>query len=173
MVIAGLDISTSVAGYCTMDEDGTILESDYYRFKKDKGYDLIDLVEQFEEHVLPKIVEADVVVLEAALKKYAGGFSTNRSITVLLQFNALVEYVLMRDMGKDKVTSVHPATARKGAIGRGTSPKGVDTKDWILKEVGDLYDIEWPLTRYGNVRAQCEDEADAIVLARYHVEENI
>jgi hypothetical protein len=62
--IAGLDISTTTAGWCLL-EDGKLGKHEYYDFDKPKDYDLIDLVEQFEEVILPDLRKADIVILEA------------------------------------------------------------------------------------------------------------
>lgn len=167
--IGGLDISTTTAGWAVL-EDGEIVEKGYYDFDKPDNYDLIDLAEQFEEEILPVLEGCDKIVLEAALKKY-GGMTSNTSVTVLLQFNAIVELLLQRKLGRERIVKVHPSTAKKAALGRGRKPKGYDGsgKDWVLEQVGERYDIEWPRTRYDNIRRQMEDVADSIVLAlAYH-----
>lgn len=170
MKIAGLDLSTSVCGYCVFD-DGELVKYDYHKFKKKKDWEHIDLVEQFKKHVYPEIKDVDKIIVEDSLKKYAGGFSSNKSITVLLQFNAIITYILKKELGRDIIKHLHPSTARKLALGSGRSPKGVDAKEWVLTEVSKLYGITWPRTRYDNIRSQCEDVADAIILARAELEE--
>lgn len=174
MVISGLDLSTSVAGYCNMSEDGELLHWDYYKFSKPDDYDLIDLVEQFNENVWPHLQDSDLVVLEDALKKY-GGMTTRKSITVLLKFNGIIEYELQRKLGKDSVTKIHPSTAKKQALGRGRTPSGYespwstykDSKAWAIERVDEMYDeVEWEMTRSGNPRPGSDDVADAIVLAK-------
>jgi hypothetical protein len=169
-MIAGLDLSTTTAGYSLIGDDGELQKRDYYDFDKDSDWEFIDLVQQFEDEVLPEIEGADVVVLEAALKKY-GGMTSRASIQKLLQFNAIVTYRLKQEMGRDAVIKVHPSTAKKAALGRGRVPKDFDGdgKEWVLQEIGEAYGIEWPRTRYDNIRSQCEDIADSIVLAKaYH-----
>lgn len=167
--IAGLDLSTTTAGYSVI-EDGELVKKGYYDF--DKGgtgsdWEFIDIVRQFEDEVFPEIEDADKIVLEAALKKY-GGMTSRASIQKLLQFNAIVTFRLKRELGRDVVVKVHPSTAKKAALGRGRVPKDYDGdgKDWVLEEIGGAYGIEWPQTRYNNIRSQCEDIADSIVLAR-------
>lgn len=167
MKIAGLDLSTTTAGYSVI-EDGDLVKKGYYDFDKDgSDWEFIDLVQQFEDEVFPEIEDADKIVLEAALKKY-GGMTSRASIQKLLQFNAIVTFRLKRELGRDVVVKVHPSTAKKAALGRGRVPKDYDGdgKDWVLEEIGGTYGIEWPRTRYDNIRKQMEDVADSIVLAR-------
>jgi hypothetical protein len=179
--VAGLDLSTTVAGFALMSEDGELISYDWHKFKKGSDYDLIDLVKQFDEHVWPEIKNADAVVLEDALKNY-GGMTTTTSISVLLQFNAIIEYELVKRLGKDAVKKVHPSTAKKRSfLDRGRVPSSYsspwstykDSKGWVIEEASSAYDIEWELTRSGNPRPGTDDAADAIVLASSYVEHNL
>lgn len=181
MTVSGLDISTSVAGYCLMNEDAEVLEYDFYKFDKPDGYQLIDLVDQWDEHVWPHIADADKVILEDSLKKYAGGFSSKATITKLLRFNGIIEYELQRRMGKERVEKIHPSTAKKQALGRGRVPGSYespwstykDSKAWPLEKIEEIYDdVEWEMTRSGNPRPGSDDAADALVLARSYVKSN-
>lgn len=178
-LICGLDLSTSVAGYCRMNGDGEIESYDFYKFDKPSDYQLIDLVDQWDEHVWPHIEDADVVVLEDSLKKYAGGFSSKATITKLLRFNGIIEYELQRRLGKDRVKKVHPSTAKKQALGRGRVPSDYDSpwstykdsKAWPLERVSEIYEgVDWEMTHSGNPRPGSDDAADSIVLARSYVE---
>ena len=142
MIVSGLDISTSVAGWCRMNEDNSIEEYGFYKFSKPDGYTNLDLVDQWDEHVWPEIEEADTVVLEDSLKKYAGGFSSKATITKLLRFNGIIEYELQRRLGKDKVRKIHPSTAKKQSfLNRGRVPSNYespwstykDSKAWVIE----------------------------------------
>lgn len=163
MIICGLDISTSFAGWALF-EDGELIGSGNYRFKKEKDYDLIYLANQFDEHIFPKIKHADEIAIEEALRGF--GRSTN-SIAILIGWNAIVQYKLRKN--GYNVVPYHPSTAKKLAWGRGRAPKGSDSKTWILSEVTDKYGIEWPQTRYGNPKPGSDDEADAITIGLAHI----
>ena len=158
-----LDISTSCTGWA-FGEDEEIEEHGYVRFKKDDDWKHIDLVRQLSDAIPDQIEAAETVVVEDALRKY-GGMTTQRSINVLIEFNAVVQYE-MRRQGKT-VLGYHPSTARKNSfVGKGRRPSTYDdTKAWILDEVAEFLDLEWSRTRYDNIRKQHEDEADAVVLA--------
>ncbi len=178
MKVSGLDISTSVAGYCTMDEDANIKDYDFYKFDKPSDYQLIDLVEQWSENVWPHIKYADKIILEDSLKKYAGGFSSKATISKLLRFNGIVEYELQKRKGKDAIEKIHPSTAKKQALGRGRVPSDYespystykDSKAWAIDRIDEMYDsVEWEMTHSGNPRPGSDDAADAIVLARSYV----
>lgn len=180
MKVAGLDLSTSVVGYSVF-VDGELKNYDWYKFDKPDGYTNLDLVEQWEEEVWPEIEDVDRVVLEDSLKKYAGGFSSKKTITKLLRFNGIVEYELQKRFGRNKVKKLHPSTAKKQALGRGRVPSGYespwstykDSKAWPLEKVEEIYDdVEWEMTHSGNPRPGSGDAADAIVLARSYIKSN-
>lgn len=173
MLISGLDLSTTVAGYSTF-EDGDLREYNWWKFDKPDGYTNLDLVRQFDEEVWPHIKDSDKVILEDSLKKYAGGFSSKKTISKLVRFNGIIEYELRKRLGKENVIKYHPATARKNALGRGTKPSGYeDSKEWILEKVSEEFDIEWELTYADNPRPGSEDAADSIILAKAYIEENL
>jgi len=166
-----LDVSTSCVGWATGDENG-VENHGYSRIGKEKPDDWrhYDLVELLTADIEKQINQADVVIVEDAAKKY-GGMTTRRSITVLVEFNAVIRYEMNR-RGKD-VLRYHPNTARKQSrLDRGIKPDSYDdTKQWILDAVSEEFGIEWSMTRYDNIRKQHEDEADAIVLGSAYVEQ--
>lgn len=166
-----LDVSTSCVGWATGDEN-EVEDHGYVRLgnKKPDDWRHFDLVEILVDEIEEQIDQADVVVVEDAAKKY-GGMTTRRSITVLVEFNAVIRYEMNR-RGKE-VERYHPNTARKQSrLDRGIKPDSYDdTKQWILDAVSEEFDIEWSRTRYDNVRKQHEDEADAIVLGSAFVEQ--
>ena len=174
MKVCGLDLSTSVVGYSIF-EGEELVSYNWYKFDKPDGYELIDLVEQFDEEVWPEINESDIIVLEDSLKKYQGGFSSRKTITVLLQFNAIIEYELRKRLGKENLTKLHPATAKKESfLGRGRVPPSYespwstydDGKAWVIENTEKEFDsFEYELTRSGNPRPGTDDLCDSAVLA--------
>lgn len=174
MKVCGLDLSTSVVGYSIF-EGEELVSYNWYKFDKPDGYELIDLVEQFDKEVWPEIKESDTVVLEDSLKKYQGSFSSRKTITVLLQFNAIIEYELRKRLGKENLTKLHPATAKKESfLGRGRVPPSYespwstydDGKAWVIENTEKEFDsFEYELTRSGNPRPGTDDLCDSAVLA--------
>jgi len=176
--VCGLDLSTSVVGYSKF-EDGKLVSYDWYKFNKPDDYELIDLVEQFDEEVWPEIKDSDIVVLEDSLKKYQGGFSSRKTITVLLQFNAIIEYELRKRLGKENLTKLHPATAKKESfLGRGRVPSSYespwstfkDSKAWVIENAEKEFDsFEINYTHSDNPKPGSDDCADALVLANAYL----
>ena len=178
-IVAGLDISTSVAGFCRMDSRENLKSYDFYKFDKPDGWVNLDLVDQWEDHVWPHIKSADVIVLEDSLKKYAGGFSSKATITKLLRFNGIIEYELQRRFGKDSVVKIHPSTAKKQALGRGRVPSDYespwstykDSKGWVIEEIDKRFEeFEIDYTHSGNPRPGTDDICDSLVLASAYVD---
>ncbi len=180
--IVGLDISTSVAGFCRMDSNENLKSYNCYKFDKPDEWSNLDLMNQWEDHVWPHIKTADVVVLEDSLNRYRGGFSSRPTIVKLLQFNAVVEYELQRRLGKDSIVKLHPSTAKADSfLDRGRVPSDYespwstfkDSKAWVIEEAEEYFDsFEYELTRSGNASPNTDDQADAIVLASAYVESN-
>jgi len=182
-IIAGLDLSTSVAGYCTMDEDANIKEWGFYKFDKPDGYALIDLVEQWSENVWPHIEHADKIILEDSLKKYAGGFSSKATISKLLRFNGIVEYELQKRKGKGPIEKIHPSTAKKQSfLNRGRVPSSYespwstykDSKAWVIQRVNEHFDeFTIDYTHSDNPRPGTDDICDSLVLASSYVNNQV
>jgi hypothetical protein len=181
-LVCGLDLSTSVCGWSRMSESGELLNYGFYKFDKPDGYTNLDLVNQWDEHVWPKIKDASTVVLEDSLKRYQGGFSSRKTITKLLQFNAVVRYELRKRKGKDSVIKIHPSTAKKESfLNRGRVPSNYkspwstykDSKAWAIEEAKKQFDsYDYELTHAGNPRPGSADCADSIILASAFVGNN-
>ncbi len=182
MKVCGLDLSTSVVGYSIF-EDKKLVSYNWYKFNKPSDYELIDLVEQFDEEVWPEINECDTVVLEDSLKKYQGGFSSRKTITVLLQFNAIIEYELRKRLGKECLTKLHPATAKKESfLGRGRVPSSYespwstydDGKAWVIENAEKHFEnFEINYTHSDNPKPGTDDCSDSIVLANAFLNEEV
>jgi Holliday junction resolvasome RuvABC endonuclease subunit len=166
-LIAGLDVSLTTIGWALMSTqvDGSgiyLMDSGYFRFDKHRpdDYDNFDLMDLFMGNVWPRVQDADYVAIEDMM-----GFG--RASGKLVQRGELVGMIKYEMyMGGREVVGYHPSTARKLALGRGTTPHHYeDAKEWVLDEVGSTYDFEWTRTRYDNIRSQHEDQADAIVVA--------
>lgn len=180
--VCGLDLSTSVVGYSIFEGEELVCYN-WHKFKKPDGYELIDLVKQFDEKVWPEIKESDTIVLEDSLKKYQGGFSSRKTITVLLQFNAIIEYELRKRLGKENLTKLHPATAKKESfLGRGRVPSNYespwstydDGKAWVIENTENRFeDFEIDYTHSGNPRPGTDDCSDSIILANAFLNEEV
>lgn len=164
-MILGLDISTTCTGWALMDTESNIIDSGYIKLKKKSTekpslfvrYDR--LIEKLEE-LLPQATE---VCIEEPVNRFKSGFSQSKTIIMLNSFNSMVQYHLWK---KGIPFTVTPASTIRKNNGF-KKPKGADIKESVLKFVLDKFpDHSVEYTRCGNVRKECYDEADAILVAR-------
>lgn len=173
--IVGIDISSTVAGVSVMTQEGELLFWKYYNFKKNDDLDnVIDIAFFFENVILEEIKDYNPYYfsLEDRLKSFAGGRTSNQTIMILAKVNGLVEYIISKHYGKDRIQKHHPMTARKNSfLKKGRSPKGIDVKRWVIENTMKEYsELEFPVkTRSRKDPKPFIDEAsdvcDSIVLA--------
>lgn len=175
MRIIGLDVSTSVVGFCVLESsDRSIVELGHVSLKN------IDGLFQKVDYVVPKI--AAILVghsiskcwVEEAVMMFSAGMSSAQTILILAKFNALVSYHVRNQLGDANIVWVKPTEARKtcGLI-MTTKAKagGKSQKEQVYSQLtsptGLLSHIAFPLTKTGKPKPENFDEADAYVVA-YH-----
>ena len=178
MIILGLDVSTSITGYCLMDTnaptghrliqaEGIIIshEKDTYR----KSVIIRDVFKNLlEDH------QIDFVIIEENLQAFRRGLSSARTLSTLARFNGIVSF-LAEDIFQVPLHMINVNSARK-AVGLGIDRKNeVPIKDQILtwvSEQPDFHEYMWPMKtlKSGPRRGQticdkqCFDIADAAVV---------
>lgn len=172
--VCGIDISTKVAGVSIINEENELVFWKYYTFK-DFQIDTPLQIGFFFRDVILKELEVhspDYYVLEDRLKGFAGGRTSNTTIMKLAKVNGLVEFVLVDTFGNDVIRKYHPSTARKQSfLGKGSSPKGVDTKDWVVDQTMKKYpELTFPVKTRSRKKPkpfidEAQDVCDSIVLA--------
>lgn len=164
-MILGLDISTTCTGWALMDTEDNIVDSGYIKLKeksteKSSLFIRLDrLIERLEE-LLP---QASEVCIEEPLSRFKAGASQAKTIIMLNSFNSMVQYYLWK---KNIPFTVTPASTIRKSNGF-KKEKGADIKKSVLDFVLDKFpehSVEY--TSYGNIRQECYDEADAILVAR-------
>ena len=173
--VVGIDISSTVAGVSVLDEDQNLLFWKWYNFKKNDDLDdIIDLGFFFEDIILEELKEYNPFYfsLEDRLKSFSGGRTSNTTIMKLAKVNGLVEYIISKQYGKERIQKHHPMTARKNSfLKRGRSPQGIDVKDWVIKNTMEKYpELEFPVKTRSRKNPkpfidEASDVCDSIVLA--------
>ena len=145
MKILGLDTSTTSTGYCVM-EDGKILA--YGVIKPPKAFDVIDRIIYIEDEIksIIKAKKVEYVCIED-LVYFRNAYSTKGLAGLLMHIQIELR---KKDM---LVVTVRPTEWRKGII-KGRTRK--EQKDSAMRYVLEKYDLYVE-----------EDEADAILVARY------
>lgn len=175
MRVIGLDISSSVIGYCVIESnDHSIIELGHINLKNIDG--LFNKV----DHAVPKIaallvgLNVSKAYIEEAVMMFTAGMSSAQTILTLAKFNALISYHVRNQLGDANIVWVKPTEARKTCgLVMTTKAKagGASQKEQTFRQLtapnGLLSHITFPLTKTGKPKQENFDEADAYVVAYY------
>ena len=178
MIILGLDISTSITGYCLMntealpghrliEAEGIIISHEKDTYKK--SVDIRDVFMRLsDQHKI------DVIAVEENLQAFRRGFSSARTLSTLARFNGIVSFIA-QDIFQAPLQMINVNSARK-QIGLIVDRKSdVSIKEQVLSWISDhpeFHNFEWPMKtlksgpRKGQTihDNQCLDIADAAVV---------
>jgi|LWDU01.1.fsa_nt_gi Holliday junction resolvasome RuvABC endonuclease subunit len=178
MMILGLDVSTSITGYCIMDTGDTVghrlIKSDSIIIAKVKDPYIKSLMVRDEFKKLSKKFEIDKIVIEENLQAFRRGLSSARTLSTLARFNGIVTF-LAQDVFGAPVEMINVNSARSLA-GLKVDRKSEQTiKEQVLEWVRstpEFQNFDWPTkTLKSGVRKgltidapECFDIADAAVV---------
>ena len=167
MTILGLDASTSIVGWCFV-EDGSVKDAGFLNISKletnkVKGRFVIDFLSNH-----PFISSVDHLNLEAALSGFGGGLTSQQTIITLSRWNAVFEYMLGESF-KFPIILCNVNTMRKKVFGKARI-KGIKPKEYVKQQiplvVPNIKKFE-KLNRDGNWDAHNGDMYDAVVAALF------
>lgn len=166
MSILGLDVSSSVIGWCLLNEDGSYKDLGYVDLRKgDDLYEKLQYVERFFNGLIIGNENFPKIYVEDPLKMFAGGMSMAQTISLLQRWNGMVcGYIYMRLGIRPEM--INPRSAR--SIVGIKVPKGANTKESVLQQVrerGIIPESKWDLKKTGKPKDHCFDQADAWVVA--------
>ena len=163
----GLDISTSVIGYCYSSDANKIDCAGFVDIKKfttfrEKAHYVSDKLSEF------KIKDVCKIIVEDTLSGFGGGRTSQQTIVKLAKCNAIVSYVIEELYGIP-VDHVNVSTLRKAVFGK-SREKGLDSKEFVkfnLDNMLDLSDFIYYNSR-NNYDKKNYDMLDAVVASLYH-----
>jgi len=163
-MICGLDISTSITGVTILDKDGKIVYNEAWDTRKYKDFfDKADFIKG-KIIALCEIYDLKNVYIEQSLQSFRSGFSSAKTLSALSRFNGVVSWMIYLHSGvKPEYLS---ATSARKTCGIKV-PKGEKAKEVVVKFLLDnepSFVVEY--TKFGNVKPECFDKADSIVIAR-------
>lgn len=177
-MLLGLDISTSCIGWSILDKDGKYIDGGYIDFSSKKlnlDKNLFLKMKHFEKMFTPILdkyrANIDNWAVEEAVKKFSFGRSSASTIFKLASFNFGIVYFIYKDLDKEP-TYIAANAARKLCDIK--FPKDIDKskkKEYILERCASVYPyIRWDKNRNGDIKKQCFDQADSIVVTEslYH-----
>lgn len=169
-MILGLDISTSIIGWCLLDESEV---EDIGHIDLTKIKDFYDKCDEFWKFLdfLKCLYPIDnlKVFIEEPVKMFKSNQSMAQTISILQRFNATCCYLIYREFDI-KPTLIMESRARK--LCNIKVPKGVkgkEKKQFVFERVKkekSISEIKWAYKRTGNPKDFCYDQADAFVVAK-------
>ena len=163
-MLCGLDISTSITGVTVLDNKGRIMYNRAWDTRKYK--DFFDKAEFIQGKIIElcKIYDLKSVYIEQSLQSFRSGFSSAKTLSSLSRFNGIVSWLVYQYSGiKPEYLS---ATSARKSCGIKV-PRGQKAKEVVVKFLLDnepKFVVEY--TKFGNVKPECFDKADSIVIAR-------
>ena len=179
-MILGLDISTSITGFCVFHKFGDPLHVGHIDLRKEKDFfKKVDMVKA-------KIIELNTqykfeeVAIEEPLQSFARGLSSAKTLFTLAKFNGIIQYIVF-SLGLTP-TVINVNNARKLVGIKIIKKAKKNTKEQVLEQVQKLTSgISWKtkILKSGPRKGQeiwdpcCYDIADAFVIGKaYCLEKN-
>ena len=162
----GLDISSTVVGYCISTSKKTITEAGYIDIHKeptirDKAHKVAQTLENLDG-------TPDVIIVEDSLSGFGGGRTSQQTIVKLAKCNAVISYVT-EAIYDIEINHVNVSTLRKTVFGK-SREKGVDSKQFVREQLENMLDLS-EFTFYNsrqNYDKKNYDMLDAVVASLYH-----
>jgi hypothetical protein len=163
----GLDISTSVVGYCYSSSKSNIDYAGFVDVKKltnfrEKAHYVSDTLSSIE------INNVSTIIVEDTLSGFGGGRTSQQTIVKLAKCNAIVSYVI-EELFKVQVDHVNVSTLRKVVFGK-SREKGLDSKTFVKCNIDNMLDLS-EFIHYNsknNYDKKNYDMLDAVVASLYH-----
>ncbi len=173
--ILGLDISSSVIGWATLEYDKNNIELKEYGHIKppDAKSGSLSFRATRAMSELKKILatqKPDIVTVENYASSFTPGRTTARTIIVLCTFNEITQYVILEALGfeSEKLAVSHI----RSVISKYVGVKSI-SKDDIFEEIKKAFPAFIPrITKKGTIGTESFDQADAIAVAFCYAIEN-
>ena len=166
-MILGLDVSTSITGFCVIDTQGEVITSDAWDMRNKRKFPT-ELVKAayIKEQLLQLKVQYPIekICIEKPFMFFKGGGSTAKTMATLQRFNGIVSWITCEVF--DKEPSYMTASQARKVAGVNTG-RGKDAKKealaWLL---ANFPSVKVEYTTHGNPKPKYFDIADAVVIAK-------
>jgi len=182
-MILGLDISTSITGWCILSEEGDFIDMGFVNFNsKLTPFKKADLFGEHLEKICKKYKISEVFV-EENLQKFRPGFSSAKTLITLARFIGIISYLSYRIFDLEPVyINVNEARKSLGIKILREKICGKTTKEQVMEWVGPELEgcYTWPVKKLKSgprkdqiiLHPGCADAADAYVIARAGIVNN-
>lgn len=164
-MICGLDISTSITGVTILDKSGEIIHNEAWDLRKFKNFFSKAKFIRSQITILSSRFEGiEEIYIEQSLQSFRSGFSSAKTLSTLSRFNGVVSWLIYEHTGV--VPEYLSASSARKACGikikRGEKAKQKVVEFLLDKE--PQFVVQY--TKYGNLKPECFDKADSIVIAK-------
>ena len=161
----GLDISSTVVGYCVSTSRTDITDAGYIDIHKqtairDKAHTVARVIENIESPT--------TIIVEDSLSGFHGGRTSQQTIVKLAKCNAVISYVV-EALFQVEIDHVNVSTLRKAVFGK-SRMKGVDSKQFVREQLENMLDLSKFIVYNSrkNYDKKNYDMLDATVASLYH-----
>lgn len=162
----GLDISSTVVGYCISSSKKKIIDAGYIDIQKQKTTK--NKAQAVVEYLDPHSFDPSVIIVEDTLSGFGGGRTSQQTIVKLAKCNAVISFVI-EAMYEIDVDHVNVSTLRKAVFGK-SREKGVDSKTFVREQLEKKIDLSEFIVYNSrkNYDKRNYDMLDATVASLYH-----
>tara|TARA_A100001037_G_scaffold67550_1_gene59977 strand:+ start:15866 stop:16387 length:522 start_codon:yes stop_codon:yes gene_type:complete len=162
----GLDISSTVVGYCVSSSKDDILDAGYIDIHKEKSTK--EKAHKVAQYLDPRSIEPTTIIVEDSLSGFGGGRTSQQTIVKLAKCNAVISYVIEALYEVD-INHVNVSTLRKAVFGK-SREKGVDSKTFVREQLEKKIDLSKFIVYNSrkNYDKKNYDMLDATVASLYH-----
>jgi hypothetical protein len=164
MPVFGWDVSTSIVGFCALDESGCGQTFEYLDLRKVEGF--MEKCELAKSFVSDRCLSGQEHYVEDRLGSFAFGKTSSQTLMKLASFNSVVSW-LLHERGA-VVSHIHPSRVKSVMRQDGlVIPPGGDKKNLTLAFVRSVcFGFPHQVNRKGNPQPWCFDMADAYIVGR-------
>lgn len=162
----GLDISSTVVGYCVSGSKNDILDAGYVDIHKEKT--IKAKAHCVANYLDPHSFDPSIIIVEDSLSGFGGGRTSQQTIVKLAKCNAVISYVIEALYEVD-IDHVNVSTLRKAVFGK-SREKGVDSKQFVREQLENKIDLSRFIVynKRNNYDKKNYDMLDATVASLYH-----
>jgi len=166
-MILGLDISTSITGFCVLDISGEVIRADAWDTRnKNKFNSIFDKAQYVKEKLceLKAQFPIEKVYIEKPFMFFNSGGSSAKTMATLQKFNGIISWVCFSIFDK-KPEYLTAQEARKLCGVKVTRDRNAKKRiiKWLLDNESS-FKVEY--TTHGNPKPKYYDIADAIIVAK-------
>jgi hypothetical protein len=165
-ICLGLDISSTVVGYCYSCSSSNVISAGYIDIRKEtsirqKAHTVARILDNLE-------IEPSVIIVEDTLSGFGGGRTSQQTIVKLAKCNAVISYVIEALYELD-VEHVNVSSLRKVVFGK-SREQGVDSKTFVREQLEKKIDLNQFVVYNSrkNYDKRNYDMLDATVASMYH-----